>query len=255
MEVQIIGAHSTETLNSKLTALVIDEILALDAGGLCSGLSLQAQQKLRAILLTHHHYDHVRDIPIIAMNVSYHTTLDIYSIPSVFEMLSSHLLDGAMYPNFLEWPELQPSLNLVAIEEYERTKIEGYSAVAIPVSHSVPTVGFQVTSPEGRMLFYTGDAGVGLSECWEHVSPHLLITELSLPQRMEEWARNHSHLSPQLLKAELVKFRDMKGYVPRTVLIHINPYHEDEIAREIAEVSRDLDASITLGREGMRVSV
>ena len=255
MEVQILGAHSTETLNGKLPALLIDEILALDAGSLCSGLSLSAQQKLRAVMLTHHHYDHVRDIPMVAMNAAYHTTLNIYSTPSVLEVLSSHLLDGTMYPNFREWPALQPAVNLVAIEEYERTNIEGYSVTAIPVPHSVPTVGFQVTSPEGKTLFYTGDATVGLSECWKHTAPHLFITELSMPRRMGQWAREHSHLSPQLLEIELLKFRELKGYIPRTILIHISPYHEEEIATEIAEVSRELNASITLGREGMRVTI
>ena len=72
---------------------------------------------------------------------------------------------------------------------------------------------------------------------------------------MEEWARKTTHLSPQLLRTELVEFRRLKGYIPRTVLIHLDPAHESEVAAEVAEIAQELAASITLGREGMTVSV
>src|SRR4030042_740402 len=110
MDIEILGAHSVEIADARLPALVIDGVMALDAGSLCSSLPLSAQQKLKAVLLTHYHYDHIRDIPILAMNLSYQTVLEVYSIPPVFEVLSTHLIDGQIYPNFLEWPEGQPTL-------------------------------------------------------------------------------------------------------------------------------------------------
>lgn len=255
MRIEILGAHMTEIANAKLTALLIDDVLALDAGSLCSSLSLAAQQKLKAILLTHHHYDHVRDIPTLAMNLSPQSSIAIYSTPPAFETLATHLLDGGMYPNFLEWPEHRPAVKFITVEPYELTEIAGYNVLPVPVPHSTPTIGFQVSSPEGKKLFYTGDTGAGLSACWEHVSPDLLITELSLPQRMEEMARKALHLTPSLLKSELLQFRQIKGYVPSTILVHINPTFEGEIATEIAEVARELDAAITLGHEGMKIDL
>src|SRR4030042_231096 len=242
MEIEVLGAHSTEVTGARRSALVIDEVLALDAGSLCPSLPLSAQQKLKAVLLTHYHYDHIRDIPMLAMNLSYHGVLPVYSIPPVFEVLSTHLINGKIYPNFLEWPEGQPTLRFTTIEPYKLTNIAGYSVLAVPVPHSVPTVGFQITSPQGKKLFYTGDTGVGLSTCWEYVSPDLLITELSLPQKMEEWARKVGHLTPQFLKAELMQFRKVKGYLPPTLLIHLNPSLESEVEKEVAEVGRALQA-------------
>lgn len=253
MDVEILGAHSVEIADAKLPALVIDEVLALDAGSLCSGLPLSAQQMLKAILITHYHYDHIRDIPIIAMNFSHQAVLEVYSIPDVLEVLSSHLLDGKMYPKFLEWPEEQPAVRFTTIEPYNPINIAGYTILAVPVNHSIPTVGFQVTSTEGKVLFYTSDTGVGLSSCWEHVTPDLLITEVSLPQRMEEWARKVGHLTPQLLKEELLQFYKVKGYIPTTSLIHINPTLEDEITEEVAQVAEELEANITIGQEGLKL--
>jgi ribonuclease BN (tRNA processing enzyme) len=253
MDIEILGAHSTEITNARLSALLIDKVLALDAGSLCSSLTLTAQQKLKAILLTHYHYDHVRDIPTLAMNLSHQRVLEVYSIPPVFEVLSSCLINGKIYPNFLEWPEQQPAVKFITITPYQSTLINGYNVLAIPVPHSVPTVGFQITSPQGKKLFYTGDTGVGLSACWKYVSPDLLITEVTLPKRMEEWALKTAHLTPQLLKSELLQFRQVKGYIPTTILIHINPPLENEIEGEVAEVAEELGASITLGREGLKI--
>jgi len=253
MEIKLLGAHMTEIADARMSALVIDETLALDAGSLCSGLPLSNQQKLKAIMLTHQHYDHIRDIPTIAMNISYLHVLELYSIPPVFEVLSNHLINGKIYPDFLNWPEEQPAIKFVTIKPYEPINIAGYNVLAIPVPHSVPTVGFQVTSSQGKSLFYTSDTGAGLSECWEYVSPDLLITELSMSNSMEDWARKVGHLTPQLLKKELLKFRQIKGYLPNTYIVHLNTTLENEIEAETAQVARELEANITLGREGMKI--
>jgi len=65
MNIQLLGVHNCESQNTKLTSLLIDDILVVDAGGLTSSLSFEAQRKLKAILLTHQHYDHIKDVPAI----------------------------------------------------------------------------------------------------------------------------------------------------------------------------------------------
>ncbi len=70
MKVQFLGAHNCESLETRLVSLLVDDVLALEAGGLTSGLSFVAQLKLKGILLTHDHYDHIRDIPMLGMNLS-----------------------------------------------------------------------------------------------------------------------------------------------------------------------------------------
>ncbi|MDM8001139.1 MAG: MBL fold metallo-hydrolase [Dehalococcoidia bacterium] len=255
MEIRILGAHVTEAADARPTSLVIDDILALDAGSLCSGLSIRSQRNLKAVLITHYHYDHVKDLPMIGMNFASYGCLDVYGIESVLEALSTHLLDGKLYPDFRQWPDSQPSLKFIKLDEYERITISGYSVMPVPVPHGVPTVGFHVTSPLGKSVFFTGDTAGGLEGCWEHIFPDLLITEMSWPQSMEAWAKKTTHLSPQVLKADLLEFRRLKGYLPRTVLIHLDPARESEVAAEVAEIARELDASIVLGREGMLVSV
>ena len=254
MNIQVLGAHNCESQNSKFASLVVDDVLAIDAGALTSSLSLPAQQKLKAILLTHLHYDHIKDIPVVAMNLFLNgSNINIYSIPPVYDALSTHLLDGKLYPNFLEQPQENPTLKFSAIEPYQAAQIEGYSILAVPVNHSVPTVGYQVTSPEGKTVFYTSDTGPGLAGCWEYVSPQLLIIEVTAPDKYKVWAAESGHLTPSLLKQELISFQELKGYLPQVVLVHMNPSLEKEIEAEIAAVAEALNNPITLAYEGMQI--
>ena len=67
--------------------------------------------------------------------------------------------------------------------------------------------------------------------------------------------RDAGHLTPQLLQQELLEFRKVKGYLPRVVLVHMNPHLEKEIQEEIAQVAKELEADITLAHEGMRLDL
>jgi len=253
MNIEILGAHNCESQNTKCVSLLIDDTLAIDAGGLTSSLSFEAQQKLKAILITHQHYDHIRDIPTIAMNFFLQdATLNIYSILPVYDALSTHLLNGKLYPKFLEKPQNNPTIKFTMIEPYKVEQVEGYSVLAVPVNHTGPTVGYQVTSPEGKSVFYTADTGPGL-DCWQHIFPHLLIAEVTVPNRYEDFAQESGHLTPSLLKQELISFRELKGYLPPAVVVHMNPRLEKEIEAEIAAVAEALNTRVNLAYEGMQL--
>ena len=252
MNIHFLGAHNCETREALYVSIMIDELLVLDAGGLTSSLSFPAQQWLRAVLLTHHHYDHIRDIPAIAMNLYLQSAdIEVYSIQTVYDAVTSHLLNDRLYPRFHELPEEKPTIRFIVMKPHQTFKIDGYSVLAVPVRHSDAAVGYQVTSPSGKVLFYTGDTGPGLSSCWEHVSPQLLIIEVTATDRYEEWATRSGHLTPGLLRRELASFREIKGYLPRVITVHMNPRLEAEIKYEIASVAKELEASISLACEGM----
>ncbi len=254
MDIQILGAHNCESRKSRLVSLLIDEVLAIDAGSLTSSLSFEAQQRLKALLITHEHYDHIRDIPAISMNFYLeNATINIYSIPDVRDALSTYLLNGKLYPKFLEKPENKPTIRFTVIEPGKSEQIVDYSILALPVNHLIPALGYQVTSPDGKVVFYTGDTGPGLADCWKRISPQLLIVEVTASDRFKEFAGSGGHLTPSLLKQELITFRELKGYLPRVVTVHMSPGLEAEIEAEIATVAAALNSPITLAYEGMRL--
>ena len=62
MKIRILGARQGESRDSHFGSLLVDETLALDAGCLTGSLSLAEQLALTAVLVTHHHLDHVKDL-------------------------------------------------------------------------------------------------------------------------------------------------------------------------------------------------
>jgi len=258
VEIQILGAHQLELKGTRLTSLLIDGTLVVDAGGLTSALSLTEQKKITTVLLTHHHFDHTRDLVTLAANAAYYWQgqLKVYALSYTLDVVTNCLLDGKMYSNFLEYPSKEkPTLMLEAIEPYNGKNIAGYDVLALPVKHSVPAVGYQITSSDGKSLFYTGDTTVGISDCWQHISPQLLIAEVIGPNQYGDWLKKAGHLSAALLKEELIQFRRLKGSLPRVIVIHIGNLFEQEIKEEVGQVAQELEADISLGYEDMKVTL
>lgn len=252
MNIKLLGAHNCESQHFRMSSILVDDTLVLDAGGLTSCLPLADQLGIKAVLITHQHYDHIRDIPAFGWNLLQNgASIDLYSTQQAFDVITDYLLDGSIYPTFQEFPPENPTIRFTVIEPLKPFRIEGYDILAVPVKHSVPTVGYQIISPDKKALFYTSDTGPELADCWEQVSPQLLIIEVTDSNSHEET----NHLTPNLLKQELMVFQKIKGYLPEVVTVHMKPALEKEIKEEIAAVVEELNSPITVGYEGMEISL
>ena len=256
MELRVLGAHNQESRTTRLVSLLVDGVLALDAGALTSTLTLPEQRRIEALLLTHRHYDHVRDLPILALNtLDCGATLPVYAPDDAILHLQDRLMDGALYPAFTRRPTLEvPRLRLRTAWPLVEELVSGYRVLPVAVPHSVPSLGYQVESPDGRRVFYSGDATVGLSRVWETLDPHLMALEVTWPNRMEDRAVGR-HLTPALLRRELEAYMAQKGDLPPILAVHLNPELETDLRRELAEVARALQADITPAEEGMGFEV
>jgi ribonuclease BN (tRNA processing enzyme) len=251
MKIHVLGAHNTETIRTRLPGLLIDGVLALDAGSLSSSLELDEQLKIEAVLLTHRHFDHLRDVPTLGMNCFLNGgNLVVYGSPDTRQALASHLLNGEIYSRFLE----KDFFTFHEVEAPCAFDIGRYRVRAVPVKHSAPAQGYLISTAEGS-LFYAGDSGPGLETCWAEITPDLLIIEVTAPNQWTEYMRGALHLTPELLKEELLIFRSLKGYLPRIITVHMNPSQEETIRLELGEAARELGADITPGYEGLQLSV
>src|SRR4030043_228406 len=105
MEIKILGAHNVESSNTRLTSMLVDGVLAVDAGALTSSLTFEEQAKVRSILLTHSHYDHVRDVAAIALNISYvEKTIKVYAKAATLDALMHNIFNDVIYPDFTKRP-------------------------------------------------------------------------------------------------------------------------------------------------------
>ena len=257
MQITFLGAHNTESKKTRMTTLLVDDLLALDASAITSSLSFPEQRKIKVILVTHHHYDHIRDIPALAMNLYLSGgSIDIFAALPVLNAIKNYLLNDDMYPRFFERPADNPVVRFHSISPGAPREIENYKVLPVRVNHPIPAMGFEIKAADGKTVFYTGDTGKGLAEVWRQVKPDVLIIELTAPNKYEAAVGDGSkHLTPRLLQEELESFRKIKGYLPGVFLVHMSPLEEREIKQEIAAVARTLKADITLAKEGMKITV
>ena len=256
MDIRILGAHNCESLTSSCVCFLIDDTLAIDAGCLTSSLSFQEQKGLKAVVITHQHFDHIRDIPGIALNLfQCGASIQVYSTIIARDIIEANLLNGEIYPQFHKIPETKPTIHFNTIEPLEPQMVDGHNILAVPVNHFGTTVGYQISDKQGKAIFYTGDTGPGLSDCWRQISPQLLIIEVTLPDAYELFARETSHLTPHMLEQELVSFRELKGYLPQVIAVHMDISLESKTKEEISAVAGMLGIPITVAHEGMRLTI
>ena len=252
MELRVLGAHNLESKNTRMESHLIDGQLALDAGGLTRSLSFGEQEAIRAVLLSHRHFDHVRDLLPLGMALrEVEEAVVVHAIPDTIDFVCRKLLDGSLYPNFLS-PDTphEPSFRLVPVEFYKEFSVLGYTVKAVPVPHAVPAAGYLISSGDVS-LFYTGDAGAGVEAAWEHVCPDVLLSECTYGNDGASSATRAGHLTPQRLENALVAFRDRWSRLPRVIVSHISPPWEPMVRREMVGVEERLGIRIEISSEDM----
>ncbi|MCL6646864.1 MAG: MBL fold metallo-hydrolase [Chloroflexi bacterium] len=255
MEVVVIGAHQLESAGARATTLLIDGRLALDAGNLASALTLEEQRRLSAVLLTHYHYDHIRDFPSLAFQRWEHPTLTAYCLPVVRETLCQVFFNDVLWPPLHRIPSPErPAIRFVDVLPYQAFSVEGYEVLVVPANHVAPTVGFRVAR-DGRSLLYTGDTHGEDPTLWERVRVDVLITEVTFPNRLDEAAVRSKHLTPRRLGRELERYRAVHHTTPRVVAIHRNLDFEAEVRAELEALARDLETPILIPEDGERFTL
>ena len=98
MQLRILGAHNMESRDTRAESHLLDGVLALDAGSITRALSFEEQRGIRAVILSHRHFDHVHDLlPLGLPLLDTDITIDIYAIQDTVDFVKSKLLDGRRY--------------------------------------------------------------------------------------------------------------------------------------------------------------
>ena len=163
MKIRILGAHNMETANARHTCFLVNDKVAIDAGSLMTALTPQEKDGLQAVLLTHRHYDHLRDLPSLGLaTMDNGATVALYGLAETLDALTSHLMDGLLYPDFTQRPTRScPKYRLNHVTPGHLFRVFGMEARAVSVPHGAPAVGFVLRSGRGVAAF-TGDTGGGL---------------------------------------------------------------------------------------------
>lgn len=256
MRVRFLGAHNLESADTGFVSLLVDDVLALDAGSLVRRLTIAEQFRLQALLLTHRHFDHIRDVAALGIALYPERSVDLYAPEDVLELLEAHVLNNALYPNFFRRPSAEaPTLRPHVVRPGEPFIVAGYRVLPVAGVHGAPVVGYQVTDAQGASVFYSGDAGPGSAELWDPVEASVLCVDVTLPDRLAERARDAGHLTPSLLQAELARYAQGHSKMPRVYALHLYPLMEAEIRSELVGVAERTGLAVAVAQEGMELMV
>jgi cAMP phosphodiesterase len=215
---------------------LLDGVLALDAGALTSALDLHALCRVDDVLITHSHFDHVKDLPLLSdLVVGWRKTpISIWASHTCIQTLRENMFNGSLWPDFTRIPsEEQPVFQLRSFTPGDTFQAGPYTVRSVLVSHPVESCGF-VVERGGTALGISGDTGP-THQLWELLNrtPNLkaLLLETSFPDELQDLADISGHLTPRTLRGELRKFRRDGADV---LLYHLKPAFVAELKRQVA---------------------
>ncbi len=239
MRLRVVGCHGGETPRHRTSAFVIDERLAVDAGSLTSGLDLPLQFALEAVLVSHAHLDHIRDLATIADNRAQHgcAPLLVAGTRTTLSILQEHFFNGLLWPDFTRIPSrAEPTIRYRTLKLDTRTLIAGHGVRAIAVSHTIDTCAF-IVDKGGSSIAYSGDTGP-TERLWEALNREsdlrALLMEVSFPNEQQRVATLSGHHTPQTLALDLAKYKSPKT-LP-TLLYHMKPVFQTVVEKECAKL-------------------
>ena len=216
-----------------MTTFLIDGDTALDAGALTESLPLAAQRRIRRIVLTHAHLDHVASLPFLVENLyGRGKPLELLAPAPVLAALSRHVFNDATWPDFTRLPSRRkPTVVLSPVPVGRSFRAGGVRFTAVPVDHVVPAYGYLVSRP-GRAVLFSGDT-MPTERIWEEARRcrglKAVFLEVSFSDSQAAVARASCHLTPRLLLGELAK---APPKVP-VYLYHMKPPSLSRIRREV----------------------
>ncbi len=250
MKIRVLGCHGSLFPGYNTTGFLLDESILIDAGTVTSVLSLQEQLKLEAVLISHAHLDHVKDLLFLADNICLRkeTSLRVLAPQGILDLLHANLFNNVIWPDFSAIPSMEnATIRFQALEPGTGFSMKGLSVTAIPVNHTVETVAYLLESG-GVSILIAGDTGP-TEEIWRIAKQarnlKALFLETSFPNEMQSVADLAGHLTPFSLEREL---RKLGPASPDIFLYHLKPQYYETIAGEIDSLASE--RTIRLLRDG-----
>ena len=236
MKIRVLGCSGGIGGGLRTTALLVDDDVLIDAGTGVGDLSLEALARIDHIFVTHSHLDHVTSIPFLVDTVCWMrgNPIVVYGIKETLDILREHLFNWRLWPDFTQIPNAEkPFMVYREVALGETVEIKGRRFTPIPANHTVPAVGY-ILSTARASLIYSGDTA-GNEGLWKAVNAarnlKYLIIETAFSNKERDVAAASKHLCPDTLAEELGKMRAE----PEVYITHLKP---GEVALTMREVSQ-----------------
>lgn len=222
----------------RTTSMLVDDDVLIDAGTGVGDLTLAELTSIDHVFLTHSHLDHTISIPFLVdtMSGTRSQPFEVHALPETIEILARHIFNWKVWPDFTVIPNpAEPVMKYMPLKIGDTVTVKRRAFTVLPANHTVPAVGYAVSSEGGATLVYTGDTTHN-DTLWPIVNEirdlRYLIIETAFCNRERELAEASKHLCPEMLAEELAK---LEG-TPEIFITHLKP---GEIERTMQEIEED----------------
>lgn len=236
MNLRILGCSGGELPDHRTTCFLVDGRLAIDAGALTSSLSLEELDRVDDIVLTHSHFDHVKDVPLVSdlLVGRRRRPVRVHASRACARTLKKSVFNDELWPDFTRIPDARkPVLEIRPFDPAKPYRAGRYTVRPVRVNHPVESVGF-ILSDGASAIAVSSDTGP-TAGFWKTVNAarrlDALLVELSFPNKLQPLADRSGHLTPRTLRGELAKLT-RNGFP--VLLYHLKPAFEAELRREVA---------------------
>jgi cAMP phosphodiesterase len=219
------------TLEQRLTCFVIDDCVAVDAGSIAIALNNEQRSKVRDIIVTHPHMDHVASLPIFIDDLypSLKEPMRIHATEEVIGLLERDVFNWNVYPRFSELQNnYGPVMEYIPVPMGQPFRVAHLNVVAVPVNHIVPTVGLVVSDGQKSVAFSSDTAENEMKDL------DALLIEASFPNRLAKLAHVSRHFTPASLDQELKKLTHNGMDI---MAVHLKPSYREEIIEQLNALS------------------
>ena len=211
-----------------------DSLFQFDLGSGVLGMltSLTAPETVSALFVSHWHFDHTADIPVLMYRLqAYNQILPVYgpADPSspVYSLVSS-----------------VPCYSFTEVSPGQVLNLHGAEIRVNAARHPVPSVGYCL-SCEGKTFGYTGDTNTLPSLAADYRGCSLLLADGLFPS--DAWTEDKPHLSA----AHAARLASDAG-VGGLVITHLNPMYP---RRTLLEEARVFFPGVKLAEAGAVISL
>lgn len=255
MKIQLLpstfGRDGRAAPEQRLTCYLVDDCVAIDAGSLALALTDAQRARVRDVVITHSHMDHVATLPIFIDDLFATLTgpVRVHALPEVIEALERDVFNWTLYPRFSELSnEHGPVLEYVPFRAGEEFRLAHLRMTAVAVNHKVPSVGLLVT--DGRATVALSSDTGATDEFWRLLNGarglDALLVEASFPDALARLAEDSGHLTPAALAAELGKLTHNHLDI---LAVHLKAAYRDTLVEELAALAHPALRVMEPGRE------
>ena len=228
-------ARGVATLEQRLTCFLVDDCVAVDAGSIAIALTNEQRAKVKDIIVTHPHMDHIASLPIFIDDLypTLKEPMRVYATEEVIGLLERDVFNWNVYPRFSELTNnYGPVMEYIPVPIGKPFSVAHLTVIAVPVNHIVPTVGLVISDGQKSVAFSSDTAETDVF--WKIVNEmkdlDALLIEASFPDRLAKLAEVSRHFTPASLGKELKKLSHNGMDI---MAVHLKPSYRDEIIAQL----------------------